>query len=294
MISIKYIRLIFFFFFLQVVPFMISKIVSLASSDSSIPALLENSFDEKFPDTMPTDDRDSISASDFTAEMESSSEEKSNLYQKKSLKKEIEDQAVYNDAAGNSNEFPISFVNSGEGSFNFPAPTADALHPSSLLNPSFKSIINSASNLLPNSIMTKAASTFRCTDCNYSTLDPNLYSIHSQFCKSRRGGPSAAMLSSQAATSDSKPFKCHKCSYSARTQSALNYHLKTHSGIKPFVCNLCSYSTIIRRSLVVHMRTHTQEKPYACTFCSYRANQKSNLDSHMTSRHLKNRIKSDY
>ena len=116
---------------------------------------------------------------------------------------------------------------------------------------------------------------WKCVHCQYQTSDAQLFAIHYQSCASK---PNNQQL-------DPKPYKCNLCNYSAKSQSAFNYHQKTHTGEKPFACHYCDYRTILKRSLVVHLRTHTQEKPYACQHCPYRANQKSNLDTHMI-RHL--------
>lgn len=116
---------------------------------------------------------------------------------------------------------------------------------------------------------------FQCNRCFFSCPDATMFSLHMELCR-------------QFNPTDPKPFKCPKCPYAAKSQSAFNYHQKTHLGIKPFACRFCNYRTILKRSLIVHLRTHTQEKPYACPLCSYRANQKSNLDTHMN-RHLPRR-----
>lgn len=106
-----------------------------------------------------------------------------------------------------------------------------------------------------------------------------------------------------------KKFFCSLCDYKATTSSALQIHIRTHTGEKPFHCDLCdkcfgNKSSImyhIRRhfkmndhkcnecgkrfanhpALVVHIRVHTGEKPHVCRVCNQSFNQLNSLKRHL-------------
>ncbi|XP_035676024.1 zinc finger protein 239-like [Branchiostoma floridae] len=87
-------------------------------------------------------------------------------------------------------------------------------------------------------------------------------------------------------TSVDKPYMCEKCGYGTSSQkSALNTHLKTHTGEKPFMCGECGHRTMTKLLLVQHMRTHTGEKPYGCDLCEYSAGVKACLERHIMVKH---------
>lgn len=66
-----------------------------------------------------------------------------------------------------------------------------------------------------------------------------------------------------------KPFSCSECYYRAADKSALTRHMRTHSGEKPFVCSACDFCTGDKSHLTKHLRAHSGEKPHACEYCEY-------------------------
>ncbi|XP_077983458.1 sal-like protein 1 [Glandiceps talaboti] len=77
-----------------------------------------------------------------------------------------------------------------------------------------------------------------------------------------------------------KPFKCNICSRAFTTKGNLKRHMRSHTGEKPFKCQLCSYASTDNYKLKRHMRVHTGEKPFKCPDCDMAFSQKSSLKEH--------------
>ncbi len=78
-----------------------------------------------------------------------------------------------------------------------------------------------------------------------------------------------------------KPFPCNACQRSFFTRSALNIHIRTHTGEKPFVCVECGMAFRQSGELSRHVLIHTGEEQFPCTLCSSKFSRKENLVSHM-------------
>ena len=75
-------------------------------------------------------------------------------------------------------------------------------------------------------------------------------------------------------------WACHICQKQCSCQSALEVHLRTHSGEKPFSCAACGKRFARKSHLTVHRRVHSGERPFSCDICGHRFAQASNLKAH--------------
>lgn len=54
-----------------------------------------------------------------------------------------------------------------------------------------------------------------------------------------------------------KPFKCPECDKSFVTQSSLEVHSRSHSGLKPYFCDICNKKFSERGKLNRHLKLHS-------------------------------------
>ncbi|XP_074657204.1 uncharacterized protein LOC141910369 [Tubulanus polymorphus] len=76
---------------------------------------------------------------------------------------------------------------------------------------------------------------------------------------------------------------CPICKKDFGFRSALEKHMRVHTGDNPFACEVCGRTFNQKGDLSVHMRVHTGDNPFSCEVCGRSFNQKSSLKRHKRS-----------
>ncbi|XP_078543691.1 sal-like protein 3 isoform X1 [Lissotriton helveticus] len=121
---------------------------------------------------------------------------------------------------------------------------------SSLPNPLLPQT-SSNSVIFPNPLASIAATA--------NALDPL-----SALMKHRKGKPPNVSVFEPKATSED-PFFKHKCRFCAKvfgSDSALQIHLRSHTGERPFKCNICGNRFSTKGNLKVHFQRHKEKYPH--------------------------------
>ncbi|XP_036740223.2 sal-like protein 3 isoform X1 [Manis pentadactyla] len=137
------------------------------------------------------------------------------------------------------------------------APTPPALGPGPLLSsaPSLPNPLlpqtSASSVIFPNPLVSIAATA--------NALDPL-----SALMKHRKGKPpNVSVFEPKASAED--PFFKHKCRFCAKvfgSDSALQIHLRSHTGERPFKCNICGNRFSTKGNLKVHFQRHKEKYPH--------------------------------
>ncbi|XP_068093148.1 sal-like protein 3 isoform X3 [Hyperolius riggenbachi] len=121
--------------------------------------------------------------------------------------------------------------------------------PSSLPSPLLPQS-SSNSVIFPNPLASIAATA--------NALDPL-----SALMKHRKGKPPNVSVFETKSTED--PFFKHKCRFCAKvfgSDSALQIHLRSHTGERPFKCNICGNRFSTKGNLKVHFQRHKEKYPH--------------------------------
>ncbi|XP_049586043.1 sal-like protein 3 [Syngnathus scovelli] len=157
----------------------------------------------------------------------------------------------------------MSMSNNGSGSSGI---SSSSTHPRNSNTPpslSHNSLLNSASNLpliphsssssviFPNPLASIAATA--------NALDPL-----SALMKHRKGKPpNVSVFDTKPSSED--PFFKHKCRFCAKvfgSDSALQIHLRSHTGERPYKCNICGNRFSTKGNLKVHFQRHKEKYPH--------------------------------
>ncbi|XP_075069303.1 sal-like protein 3 isoform X2 [Mixophyes fleayi] len=110
---------------------------------------------------------------------------------------------------------------------------------------------SSNSVIFPNPLVSIAATA--------NALDPL-----SALMKHRKGKPPNVSVFETKSTSED-PFFKHKCRFCAKvfgSDSALQIHLRSHTGERPFKCNICGNRFSTKGNLKVHFQRHKEKYPH--------------------------------
>ncbi|XP_006897292.1 PREDICTED: sal-like protein 3 [Elephantulus edwardii] len=110
---------------------------------------------------------------------------------------------------------------------------------------------SSSSVIFPNPLVSIAATA--------NALDPL-----SALMKHRKGKPPNVSVFEPKASSED-PFFKHKCRFCAKvfgSDSALQIHLRSHTGERPFKCNVCGNRFSTKGNLKVHFQRHKEKYPH--------------------------------
>lgn len=88
-----------------------------------------------------------------------------------------------------------------------------------------------------------------------------------------------------ASKDDTRPYKCHKCPYQAKTLHNLFVHSVRYNKCEGNIdmidileCDICSYRTTCRFHYHLHRKTH--DKVYKCDKCKFRTKYRANFAKH--------------
>lgn len=85
--------------------------------------------------------------------------------------------------------------------------------------------------------------------------------------KDREVGPASPAQKQPDDNQTKRSYRCGLCGRDCHKMSALQIHMRIHSGEKPYQCSLCGKQFTQKGQLKGHQKVHTGEKPFSCPDC---------------------------
>ncbi|CAI9589614.1 unnamed protein product [Staurois parvus] len=120
-----------------------------------------------------------------------------------------------------------------------------------------------------------------------SASDEAFFKHKCRFCAKVFGSDSALQIHLRSHTGE-RPFKCNICGNRFSTKGNLKVHFQRHKSSDPNECVICHRVLSCQSALKMHYRTHTGERPFKCKICGKTFACQSALDIHYRS-HTKER-----
>ncbi|GMT13104.1 hypothetical protein PFISCL1PPCAC_4401, partial [Pristionchus fissidentatus] len=80
-------------------------------------------------------------------------------------------------------------------------------------------------------------------------------------------------------------YKCPDCPRSYPVVSAIERHIRVHTGDRPFECDQCEKKFAERHSLMIHKRLHAGLRPFRCPHCDGSYVSVARLNKHVMKYH---------
>lgn len=79
-----------------------------------------------------------------------------------------------------------------------------------------------------------------------------------------------------------KPFACDSCGAQFNLKGTLKRHIVTHhtERERKYICETCGSSFFSKNGIITHIRIHTDERPYSCSFCGKAFRQVASMIRH--------------
>jgi len=146
---------------------------------------------------------------------------------------------------------------------------------------------NSASNPPPPSAPSPVGS----YDTKMDLASPYSLASFASLTAGSQNGAASLALNSANATNSKTPISCSICGSHWRTPSALNIHMRVHTGEKPYTCYVCGKGHKQKGQLKVHMNKHHPGRwfggqvyckdPKKCSMCGEVFNDPKDLSKHI-------------